>query len=118
MEDFSLNLGMPSTNTLQHNEARVTIISGTNREGYWKSEDMVAQLKEQAISIFEALHPGCKGTWHEHDWHECEAHLYTLVCLSLIKAAITKHSKRMHLLLETWCWVANVVLQKIIQHYL
>jgi hypothetical protein len=47
-------------------EARVIIKPGKNQDGYWKSEDMVKQLKELAIPIFEALHPGCVGTCGLH----------------------------------------------------
>ncbi|CAG8844302.1 39365_t:CDS:2, partial [Gigaspora margarita] len=32
---------------------------GQQADGYWKSEDMVKQLREKAIPIFNALHPGC-----------------------------------------------------------
>jgi hypothetical protein len=46
---------------LEHKEARVMIFPGANRDGYWRSENMVDQLKDRAIPIFEALHPGCKG---------------------------------------------------------
>jgi hypothetical protein len=40
--------------------SRVLFEAGVNREGYWKSSDMQEQLKE-VITIFEELHPGCKG---------------------------------------------------------
>jgi hypothetical protein len=31
--------------------------TGTAREGYWTSEDMVKQLKDEVIPVFETLHP-------------------------------------------------------------
>lgn len=40
--------------------ARVIIKPG-QANGYWKSEDMVKQLREKAIPIFNFLHPGCIG---------------------------------------------------------
>ena len=33
--------------------------AGTDREGWWTSENMVKQLEEDAIPLFELLHPGC-----------------------------------------------------------
>ena len=30
----------------------------TNRDGWWKNEDVVKQVKERAIPIFERTHPG------------------------------------------------------------
>ena len=41
--------------------ARVIIKPGKNADGWWKSEDMVKQLCEKAIPIFEELHPGATG---------------------------------------------------------
>lgn len=41
--------------------ARVIITPGKNEDGWWKSDDMVEQLRDRAIPIFEALHPGCTG---------------------------------------------------------
>jgi hypothetical protein len=46
---------------IEHKEAQMIILPGANRDGYWRSEDMVKQLKERAIPIFEALHPNCQG---------------------------------------------------------
>lgn len=40
---------------------REIIKPGKNADGYWKSEDMVKQLKSKAIPIFKALHPGMTG---------------------------------------------------------
>ncbi|CAG8857419.1 42204_t:CDS:1, partial [Gigaspora margarita] len=42
-------------------EARVIIKLGQQADSYWKSENMVQQLHEKAILIFNALHPGCIG---------------------------------------------------------
>ncbi|RIB29335.1 hypothetical protein C2G38_1924544, partial [Gigaspora rosea] len=42
-------------------EARVIIKPGQQADGYWKSENMVQQLREKAIPIFNALHPGRIG---------------------------------------------------------
>ena len=43
---------------LQHTIAQRTLTPGVNEEGYWKGEHVVAQLKEEAIAIFNILHPG------------------------------------------------------------
>ena len=51
----------PMYDQLQHKEARVMIFPGANKDGYWRNEHMVEQVKDRAIPIFEALHPGCKG---------------------------------------------------------
>ena len=48
-------------NGLTSPSAREIIKAGKNRDGWWKSEDMVRQLKEKAIPIFNILHPGCIG---------------------------------------------------------
>src|SRR5207237_7375024 len=42
-------------------EAREIIEPGKSRDGWWKSDNMVKQLEERAIPIFNALHPGCVG---------------------------------------------------------
>lgn len=47
-------LGLPA-------EAREIIKPGKNADGYWTSEQMVKQLTEKALPIFNALHPGCIG---------------------------------------------------------
>jgi hypothetical protein len=41
--------------------SRTLFYAGANREGYWTSDDLVKQLREQVIPIFNGLHPGCKG---------------------------------------------------------
>jgi len=40
-------------------EARVIIKPGNNGDGYWTNADLVKQVKEKAIPIFEIMHPGC-----------------------------------------------------------
>ncbi|CAG8706927.1 9613_t:CDS:2, partial [Cetraspora pellucida] len=40
-------------------EACCIIHLGNNRDGYWTISDVAQQLKNKAISIFEAMHPGC-----------------------------------------------------------
>ena len=35
--------------------------AGTRCDGYWTSKDMVNQLKDDAIPLFEKLHPGCQA---------------------------------------------------------
>lgn len=64
-------------------EAREIIHPGTNRMGYWKSEDMLKQLKDKAIPIFNILHPGCKGTSVLYFWISCVGTLplSTTVCV-------------------------------------
>lgn len=44
--------------------ARIIIQPGANADGYWKSEHMVAQIRDQAIPIFNYLHEGCTGELH------------------------------------------------------
>src|ERR1700761_5529068 len=53
----------PCHGTMRHDgmTARTLFHAGANREGYWTSEDLVQQLKEQALPIFEGLHPGSKA---------------------------------------------------------
>ena len=48
---------------LSSERARVIIMPGKNKDGWWKSEDMVEQLKNLAIPIFKALHPTCIGVF-------------------------------------------------------
>ncbi|CAG8643272.1 1759_t:CDS:2 [Cetraspora pellucida] len=40
-------------------EAHCIIHPGNNHDGYWTISDMAQQLKNKAIPIFEAIHPGC-----------------------------------------------------------
>jgi hypothetical protein len=37
--------------------------AGTHREGWWTYKDKIKQLKEDAIYVFENLHPGCQGVF-------------------------------------------------------
>jgi len=46
--------------------ARLIIYPGKNKDGWRKSEDMVAQLQDLAIPIFKALHPNCIGLFLFH----------------------------------------------------
>ena len=53
----------PCHGTMRHGNlvSSKLFFAGANNEGYWTSQDMVEQLKEQAIPIFEALHPNCQA---------------------------------------------------------
>jgi hypothetical protein len=53
-DDESKRLNLPI-------RARVIINPGASRDGWWKSDDMVNQLVQKAIPLFEHLHPNCKG---------------------------------------------------------
>jgi len=44
-------------------ETRVLWNVGKNYDGYWTNKDLVKNLKEKAIPIFERLHPGCKAVF-------------------------------------------------------
>ncbi|CAG8625417.1 25176_t:CDS:2, partial [Gigaspora rosea] len=57
-------------------EARVIIKPGQQADGYWKSENMVQQLREKAIPIFNALHPGRIGISTNYNTYALDA----LVC--------------------------------------
>jgi len=37
--------------------------AGTDREGWWTSSHMVKQLEEDAIKLFDLLHPGCTAVF-------------------------------------------------------
>ncbi|KAG2204123.1 hypothetical protein INT47_011606 [Mucor saturninus] len=37
--------------------------AGVGREGYWKYTDMLEQLQDDAIPLFELLHPGCQAVF-------------------------------------------------------
>jgi hypothetical protein len=43
--------------------SRKLFCAGANREGYWKSEDMLEQLVKDAIPLFELLHPDCQAVF-------------------------------------------------------
>ena len=49
------------TMRIQGWKSRTFFHAGTNRDGYWTSKDMVKQLKDDAIPLFEKLHPGCQA---------------------------------------------------------
>ncbi|OAD72411.1 hypothetical protein PHYBLDRAFT_169542 [Phycomyces blakesleeanus NRRL 1555(-)] len=36
---------------------------GADRDGYWTSADMLKQLKNNVIPLFELIHPGCKAVF-------------------------------------------------------
>ncbi|CAG8742330.1 11245_t:CDS:2, partial [Gigaspora rosea] len=57
-------------------EARVIIKPGQRADGYWKSEDIVKQLREKAIPIFNALHPGTN-----HNAYALDALVYSRMTL-------------------------------------
>ena len=42
-------------------EAFMSINIGKNADGYWTNADLVAQLKDRVIPIFNVLHPGCEA---------------------------------------------------------
>ena len=45
-------------------DATVYFEYGGNKEGYWKGEDMVKQVLEVGLKVFEKRYgPGCKGCW-------------------------------------------------------
>jgi hypothetical protein len=59
-------LQIPHEDAIKQNipaSARVIIKPGKNADGFWKSDDMVEQLHNRALPIFEALHPGCTGSF-------------------------------------------------------
>ena len=43
--------------------SRTYFYAGTNREGYWTSKDMLKQLTEDAIPLFEILHPDAQAVF-------------------------------------------------------
>ncbi|CAB4425664.1 unnamed protein product [Rhizophagus irregularis] len=42
----------------EENETCVIMKSETNHDGWWKMDDLIKQITEKAILIFEELHPG------------------------------------------------------------
>ena len=42
-------------------EARKVIYPGSNGDPYWDCEQLVEQVRTQAIPVFEAAHPGCQA---------------------------------------------------------
>ena len=61
----------PMYSSLEHKQATAIIFPGQQRDGYWKSEDMLEQLKTKAIPLFEALHPGMKGMYQKDHAYIC-----------------------------------------------
>jgi hypothetical protein len=51
----------PCHGTMRHNGmiSRKLFKAGAGREGYWSHQEVVRQLKEEAIPIFRALHADC-----------------------------------------------------------
>jgi len=47
----------------QHRDARLIIKPGKNADGYWKGKDVLDQVRDRAIPIFNALHPRCVGVF-------------------------------------------------------
>jgi hypothetical protein len=42
-------------------DATVIIKPGANVEGYWRNADLVKQLLDKTLPIFQILHPNCQG---------------------------------------------------------
>ena len=42
-------------------EARKIIFPGSNGDPWWDCEQLIKQVKEQAIPVFDAAHPGCQA---------------------------------------------------------
>jgi hypothetical protein len=57
-EECRINESLPSNEQLVHTKACVTIYPGINRDGWWKNQDIVNQVVERAIPIFERIHSG------------------------------------------------------------
>ena len=55
-EEDTARLKIPS-------ESREIIHPGKNHDGYWKSDDMVGQLRKKAIPLFRAMHPEATGVF-------------------------------------------------------
>ena len=43
--------------------SRQLFFAGGKQDGWWTSDNLVAQLKDQAIPLFEQMHPGCQGVF-------------------------------------------------------
>lgn len=57
-EECEANDLLPDDQRLTHTEACVTIHPGENRDGWWTNKDIIQQVIERAIPIFERIHPG------------------------------------------------------------
>jgi len=44
-------------------EAQEMIVPGQNNDGWWTASHMIAQIKIKALTVFNALHPGCVGVF-------------------------------------------------------
>lgn len=55
----------PCHGTMRSNgrSSRVVFKAGAHREGWWTIVEMLNQLKNDAIPIFEELHPGCQAVF-------------------------------------------------------
>src|ERR1700731_5432507 len=73
--------------------SRTLFYAGANREGYWTSDDLVKQLKEQVIPIFNGLHPGCKGLFLSDQSANHKAYASD----ALVAARMTLHPKKYRL---------------------
>lgn len=49
---------LPDGECLLYANACVTIYLSINRDGWWTNKDVIKQVKERAILIFEWMHPG------------------------------------------------------------
>ena len=52
-----------STSELDIKYATVKITPGKNADGWWTAPDLLNQITESAIPMFEELHPGCVGVF-------------------------------------------------------
>jgi len=57
-EDQAANDLLPDRERLMHTYACVIIHPGSNRDGWWTNDDVIKQVTEKAIPIFERTHPG------------------------------------------------------------
>jgi hypothetical protein len=49
---------LPEDNRLLYTEACVIMHPGSNRDGWWTNQDLINQVVDRAIPIFERTHPG------------------------------------------------------------
>jgi hypothetical protein len=57
-EDQAANDLLPDHERLMHTDACVVIHPGSNRDGWWTNDDVIKQVTEKTIPIFERTHPG------------------------------------------------------------
>lgn len=69
--------------------SRMLFYLGAKRAGYWTADDLVKQLKEQVIPLFEKLHPNCTGvfTFDQSSNHR------TFASDALVASRMTLHPK-------------------------